>query len=343
MRHPYRIREIAAQAGLSQATVDRVMHGRGGVRESTVRQVQQAIAALERKHAEDPVPAQVFPIDLVVHDRARVEAALRAESGGLRPAVIRPRFHSADDPSAALARVARSRSQGVILQAAETPEVVEAVGRLSIPVVTLGADLPASKRVAHVGLDEQEAGATAAYLIEQWLADRAGAVLVVIAHELTRADGVQAGQNARPEDGVRGSGGAASMRARLAGFRAELRVRAPHRRVLVAAPEMVRRELAACPSVRAVYDPGSGRVAAVVEAFAELRRNYDVCVASELDDVTGELLRTGKLSAVLHHDLRADVRLACLAVLQGLGALPGPPRSAPASVQVITPLNIPAA
>ena len=28
MSHPFRVREIAAQAGLSQATVDRVLHGR---------------------------------------------------------------------------------------------------------------------------------------------------------------------------------------------------------------------------------------------------------------------------------------------------------------------------
>ncbi|WP_236029687.1 hypothetical protein [Paractinoplanes lichenicola] len=46
---------------------------------------------------------------------------------------------------------------------------------------------------------------------------------------------------------------------------------------------------------------------------------------------------------MLHHDLRADLRLACLALLQALGALPGPVRSAASSVQVVTPLNIPAA
>ncbi|MBM2618245.1 LacI family DNA-binding transcriptional regulator [Actinoplanes sp. LDG1-06] len=351
MQHPYRISEIAAQAGLSQATVDRVLHARGGVRPGTVRDVHQAIAALDRRRqqqSEDvPLPARVVPIDLVVEDRDRVEAALRAELGGLRPAVIRPRFHSAADPVAALGRVARSRSQGLVVQARETPELVEAVGRLEIPVVTLGTDLPASKRVAHVGLDESEAGATAAYLVEQWLADRAGVVLVVGG---ARSDQAAVVGGAR-SDQAAVEGGAKSERAaaagsgakseRIAGFEAELRRRAPNRRVLMVEAGSVRRELAMNPSVRAVYDPGGGTAAAVVEAFAAERRNYDVFVAHELDDDNADLLRAGRLSAVLHHDLRADLRQACVAVLQALGALPGPVRSAPASVQVITPLNIP--
>jgi Bacterial regulatory proteins, lacI family len=42
--HPYRIREIAVQAALSERTVDRVLNNRGGVRTSTAGEVRQAIA-----------------------------------------------------------------------------------------------------------------------------------------------------------------------------------------------------------------------------------------------------------------------------------------------------------
>ena len=51
MGHPYRIREIAVQAGLSERTVDRVLNNRSQVRESTVREVHQAIADLDRQRS----------------------------------------------------------------------------------------------------------------------------------------------------------------------------------------------------------------------------------------------------------------------------------------------------
>jgi LacI family transcriptional regulator len=47
--HRYRIREIALQAGLSEATVDRVLNHRAGVRAGTVREVHQAIEDLDRQ------------------------------------------------------------------------------------------------------------------------------------------------------------------------------------------------------------------------------------------------------------------------------------------------------
>ena len=75
----------------------------------------------------------------------------------------------------------------------------------------------------------------------------------------------------------------------------------------------------------------------MVDAFAAEDRHYDVFVAHDLDGENTALLRTRKLSAVLHHDLRA----ACHVILQGQGALPGPVRANPSAIQVITPHNTP--
>ena len=52
MSHPYRIREIAVQAGLSEATVDRVLNERPGVRANTRSEVMQAIADLDKQRAQ---------------------------------------------------------------------------------------------------------------------------------------------------------------------------------------------------------------------------------------------------------------------------------------------------
>jgi LacI family transcriptional regulator len=335
VKHPYRIREIAAQAGLSQATVDRVLHGRPGVRESTIREVRQAIADLDRQQSQVRLAGRTFMLDVVVQAPPRfsaaVRAALEAELPALRPAVIRSRFHLLDGPDvvAALDRVRRGRSHGVILKAPDRPEIVTAVGRLTVPVVTLVTDLPATRRLAYVGIDNRAAGATAAYLVQQWLAERAGDVLV-----------------------VRGHGSFHGEDEREAGFRAEIRAVAPGRRLFEvvdaedrpeAVADGIRAVLAANPSVRAIYSlyAGAGGNTAVVAAFAAERRPYDVFVAHDLDQENTTLLRERKLSAVLHHDLRTDLRRACHAILQAQGALPGPVRANPSAIQVITPHNAP--
>jgi LacI family transcriptional regulator len=330
------MREIAAQAGLSEATVDRVLHGRGGVRESTIREVHQAIADLDRQQAQVRLGGRTFMIDVVMQAPARftaaVKVALEAELPALRPAVIRSRFHLFDGPAdlpAVLAKVGRSRSHGVILKAPDSPAVVGAVDQLAVPVVTLVTDLPTSKRVAYVGIDNADAGATAAYLVEQWLAERAGDVLV-----------------------VRGRGSFRGEDERLRGFRAAMGGRAAARRLFevvdeedraAAVHERTRELLDRNPSVRAVYSmyAGAGGNAAVLDAFAAAGRKYDVFVAHDLDDENVALLRAHRLSAVLHHDLRADVRHACLAVMRAQGALPGRLRSNPSAIQVITPFNTP--
>jgi LacI family transcriptional regulator len=337
--HPYRIREIAVQAGLSEATVDRVLNGRGGVRASTVAEVNQAIEDLHRQRTQLRLAGRTFVVDLVVDAPVQfssgVRAALEAELPGIRPAVIRSRFHLTEaapvaDIVATLGRIATRGSQGVVLKAPDDPRVVAAVERLvgvGIPVVTFVTDLPVSPRTAYVGIDNRAAGATAAYLIDQWLGDASGTVLV------TRGDGSFRGEDEREM-----------------GFRATQRTVAPNRRQVDLVNtdgrddlhRLVLDALAAHPDIVAVYSMYAfGGNRAVVDAFAEAGRTYRVFVAHDLHEHNLALLHDGHLSAVLHHDLRQDMRHACQVIMQAHGALAGHPRSWHSAIQVVTPYNLP--
>jgi LacI family transcriptional regulator len=340
LSHPFRIREIATQAGLSEATVDRVLHNRPGVRESTVREVRQAIVDLERQQAQLRIGGRTFMLDLVMQAPRRfstaVRAALEAELPSLRPAVIRCRFDlresgSPDEIVETLDRIPARGSHGVILKAPDVPEVAAAVDRLTgrgVPVVTLVTDVPGSARRAYVGIDNRAAGATAAYLIDQWLSAQPGNILVTLSRGFFRGE-----------------------EEREMGFRAAMRMRAPGR-ALVDITEtdgldetmraLVRAALLRDPEIVAVYSIGGGN-RATVQTFDELNRQCAVFIAHDLDDDNSALLKDGRISAVLHHDLHHDMRRACHLLLRSQGALPGDVRSVPSSIQVVTPHNMPSA
>jgi LacI family transcriptional regulator len=338
--HPYAIREIARQAGLSEATVDRVLNARGGVRESTVREVQQAIADLDRQRDQVRLGGRTFFVDLVMHAPERfttaVRLALEGELRGLHPAVIRCRFHFRETGSVGelvvtLDRLAVKRqTQGVVLKAPDVPEVAAAVERLraaGVPVVTLVTDVPASGRLDYVGIDNRAAGATAAYLIGGWLGDRSGNVLTTISSGFFR------GEEER-EMGFR-----ATMRALHSGRRL---VEVAEAQGLDAAQRaLVLDALARDPSIVAVYSMGGGNVA-TVEAFESVGRACAVFVAHDLDHDNVRLLHEGRLSAVLHHDLGQDMRRACQLILEAHHALPaGTAPAGPSAIQVVTPYNLP--
>src|SRR4029453_15023533 len=144
------------------------------------------------------------------------------------------------------------------LKAPDEPEVVEAVDRLvaaGIPVVTLVTDLPTSRRLAYVGIDNRSAGATAAYFLTQWLGTEPGKVLVTLSRGSFRGE-----------------------EEREMGFRSTLRRLAPDRSVVELTETdgldttMHRQALAALaadPAVNAVYSIGGGN-SAIVQAFADL-------------------------------------------------------------------------
>src|SRR6201982_1088718 len=95
--HRYRVREIAQQAGLSEATVDRVLHNRPNVRESTRREVEQAIGDLDKQRSQLRLAGRKYLVDVVMQAPQRFssafQAAVEAELPALAPAVGRSRRH----------------------------------------------------------------------------------------------------------------------------------------------------------------------------------------------------------------------------------------------------------
>lgn len=337
MAHRYKVREIAQQSGLSEATVDRVLNNRPGVRENTRAEVEQAIADLDKQRAQLRLNGRRYLIDVVMQTPQRFSdafrAAVEAELPSFAPAMLRARFHlwETGSTAATVEQLHRLRgSHGVILKAPDEPEVAEAIDAMvnsGTPVVTYTTDVPASARCGYVGIDNHAAGVTAAYLTRQWLAaDRSadpGMVLITVSSNLFRGEGE-----------------------REVGFRSALRgtgidvVEVSDSDGIDATNErLVLEALARHPQINAVYSVGGGN-AATVAAFERLGRTYRVFIAHDLDVDNRRLLRDGRLSVVLHNDLRSDARLALRMILQERGALPAEP-TRPVPVQVVTPYNIP--
>ena len=97
MPHRYKVREIAQQSGLSEATVDRVLNERPGVRENTRAEVMQAIADLDKQRAQLRLVGRRYLIDVVMQTPQRFSdafrAAVEAELPAFAPAMVRARFH----------------------------------------------------------------------------------------------------------------------------------------------------------------------------------------------------------------------------------------------------------
>eukprot|EP01037_Dinobryon_pediforme_P014077 gene14078-14195_t len=252
----------------------------------------------------------------------------------LRPAVFRARYHFSEGTRtqelvSLLDRITKRGSHGVLLKAADEPDVAAAVDRLAargIPVVTLVTDVVNCRRHAYVGMDNRAAGETAAYIIGQWLGPAPIKVLTSLSSNRFRGE-----------------------EEREIGFRRHLRMHYPHIGIVdvsegfgvaPATGALVRTALEANPDIVAVYSIGGGNIA-IIEAFKSIARACKVFIAHDLDADNLNLLRAGELSAVLHHDLNQDMRTACQHVMRVHHVLPAEHGTAASQVQIITAFNLP--
>lgn len=337
MTHRFPIKEIAHQAGLSTATVDRVINNRAHVSPQTRKRVAGALAELEGQESQLAARGRRMFIDFVIEAPTRfsreVQKAAQLVAPGISSAVCRPRFvmqeiMSEEEMVASLARIAKRGSQGVCLKARDLPSIRKAIDRLAdagIPVVTLVTDVLETRRVAYAGLDNQSAGQTAAYLLAQTLGDDTGVVLAT-----------------KSQDSFLGE------EERATAFRATLAKACPNLTIIEASGgsgvpsetgRAVQARLDDLGSLVAVYSMGGGNQA-ILDVLAEHRLTPHIFIAHDLDRENRNLLQTGRISFVLYHDLQNDVQNAYHAILKHHQLVPEIDLGQASSVQIITPMNM---
>ena len=192
-----RIHDIAREAGVSTATVDRVLNKRPGVRSATVERVMRAAAALDylpgADAAEAPLARRSRPMRLSFLLPAGSNRFIRMlgdmvstsrdhwEALQIR---CRTEFIESFNPLELAAALRRhgELADGVAVMPLEHPAVREAVQELvaqGVHVVTLISDLSNSPRAAYLGLDNRSAGRTAGYLIGRFIGVRNADVALI--------------------------------------------------------------------------------------------------------------------------------------------------------------------
>jgi LacI family transcriptional regulator len=337
MKTAFALKQIAAQAGVSLATVDRVLNARPGVRPQTVQRVQQALQELEQQTGLAGFSGRTFYFDVVFQAPERftrsLQQALHRILPLLQPLRVRLRFHLHEDleqPAliGILEQCARRGSQGVILKAPDEPAVnhaVQCLEQAGIPVVTLTSDLPHSGRSAYIGMDDRAAGRTAAFLMLQWMSDHSSTIAVNVSHWVFRGE-----------------------EEREMGFRQLLRERAPGMRIADiigglglhdTTYRLTRHCLQQDASISAVYSAG-GANRAILDAFAAEQRPIRVFIGHDLDRDNRALLLEQRIDAIIDHDLEQDAHRACLYLLQRHGAVPAGITEVRSRINIVTPYNL---
>jgi LacI family transcriptional regulator len=171
------IADIARQAGVGTATVDRVLNKRPGVNAETVQRVMQVVAVLgsppqrgRPRKGENFRFAFVLPADAAPFNEL-VDRLIAQTAGEFRHQHITEVTHRIDANDGALFADGLAQlgdCDGVAVMAPDLPPVKLAINELvrtGVHVVTLFSDVAGSMRETHVGADNRAAGRTAGLLL----------------------------------------------------------------------------------------------------------------------------------------------------------------------------------
>jgi LacI family transcriptional regulator len=313
------LQDVARAAGVSLATVDRVLHGRPGVRARTVERVNAAVHQLG--YRPDPaatrlarnrtlrlavvLPSGTNTFVSMLQQQVQAMAPWLAEQRAIAvvqtvdvfsPQALADHLHSLDEGFDA-----------VLVMALDHPQVRAAIDDLvarGTEVITLVSDVPNSRRAHFVGIDNVAAGRTAATLLGRFVGRRPGRIGIVLGSRALR-----------------------DHAERLFGF--EQVIATEHAQLTLLPPieghdlserteplvtDLLKRE----PWLTGLYSIGAGNRGIQAALVASGRAEHVVWVCHELTPHARRALLDGVADAVINQDAGHEVRSACRLALARL-------------------------
>ena len=300
--------DVAQKAGVSRATVDRVLNERGNVKQSTAERVYRAV--FNTNYFIGPLAERdgkiiykfdfVFPILKTGYfdsftkeiDNSRLAFA-RLNS--------RVQSHMVDElePEILAEKLIEvgADTDGIAFVALDHPIVREAVDTLSrngVGVVSLVSDLSRSSRLGYVGLDNRAAGRTAALLMGRFLGDKSSGSIALFP--------------GRPS--YRGH------EEREAGFKSMIRERFSRFSVIdLPSPKFdnevsfvqAEKALLEQPDLVSIYNT-AGATDGIARALKKHERECDIVfIAHELSELTRSYLIDNTIDVIINQDIRHEI------------------------------------
>jgi len=323
--------DIARAAGVSEATVDRVLNGRGGVSRDKETRVLEWARKLKIDRALESVSVRWLRIAILlqqpvaqyyVHLKQGFELAQKTfETQRVICAVT---YFDSLEPRAVVETIERAtrKADALVIVAYEHPDITAAVRHVShrMPVVTLASDLPGTGRLAYVGIDNRCAGRTAGELMGRFIGRDGGQVIVIA--------GLRTYLGHEEREGA---------------FRSVMRRKFPACEVVAtvesredekSTERLTRDAFKKYPDLRGIYNlsVGDDGIARALKALK--RERSTVLIGHELTEISRALLIEGVMDAVLDQSPFVEAVRAVEAILSHYN------RGTPSGLPLQTPMSI---
>ncbi|MBY3135007.1 MULTISPECIES: LacI family DNA-binding transcriptional regulator [Rhizobium] len=333
------LKDVATQAGVGTATVERVLNGRGGVRPETVEKVFLAARRLEYRQSLPVAHRGLIRIEVILvrpetSFYSRLNRAFERIAASLDDSIVVHRTFVRENEPAQFARYIANpaaRRSALIVVAPDHADVVTSVRKaagLGIPVVQI-MTRPAPE-LPYVGIDNYAAGRTAAHYMSGMLAQRPGS-FVALCHS---------GAYENHKERIRGFSSYVSDNASNEGSN-------EHRFIEVMfdlddehnAIELLQAALRREPGIIGVYSAG-GDNKGVARVLAANKTGRPFWVGHELTEQTQDYLRRGIMSIVLDQAPEVQARRSIDLALNRLGLIEVEVSAEPVRFLTITPENL---